>query len=97
MYQRFVSSLVEKKVQRWTVLPWGADGPQVFKSFVPEMLFVSGGVELLTVDGPVFVKRTVRDCAVLNITVGFRGRGYIYPRGWPWGALLAHLKEFLTF
>ena len=66
-----MSSLVEKKVKRQTVRPCGANGLPVFESFVLEMLFVSGGVELLTADGPVFVKRTVRDCAVLNITVGF--------------------------
>ena len=46
-------------------------------------------------DGPVFVKRTVRDCAVLNITVGFRGRGYIYPHGWPWGGSLGSFESFL--
>ena len=46
-------------------------------------------------DGPVFVKQTVRDCAVLNITVGFRGRGYIYPHGRPWGAFFGSFESIL--
>ena len=35
-----------------TVRPWGADGPQANLKVVPETMLVSGGMELLTVDGP---------------------------------------------
>ena len=38
-------------VELRTVRPWGADGPQANLKVGPEMMFVSGGVELLTVDG----------------------------------------------
>ena len=44
-------------------------------------------------NGPVFVKRTVRDCAVLNITVGFRGGDYISP----WPAVGGSLGSFESF
>ena len=46
-------------------------------------------------DGPVFVRRTVRNCTDLNITVGFRGRGYIYPHGRPWGAFFGSFESIL--
>ena len=40
------------KDERRTVRSWGADGlPANFK-VVPEIMFVSGGVEHLTADGP---------------------------------------------
>ena len=45
-------SLVDSKVERWTVRPWGADGPPVIFKSVPETFFVSGGEELITADGP---------------------------------------------
>ena len=35
-----------------TVLPWGADDPPANFKVVPEMMFVSGGVEHITADGP---------------------------------------------
>ena len=58
-----------KKVQRRTVLPWGADGLPVFESFVPETLFVSGGVELLIADGPHLGRgRSARDQPVVSDT-----------------------------
>ena len=40
------------KVELRTVRPWGADGPQANLKDVPETMLVSGGVELLTADGP---------------------------------------------
>ena len=35
-----------------TVRSWGADGPQDNFKVVPETMFVSGGVEHITADGP---------------------------------------------
>jgi len=47
-----VSVGVGFKVELRTVRPWGADGPQANHKVVPETMLVSGGVELLTADGP---------------------------------------------
>ena len=38
-------------VERWTVRPWGADGPPANFKVVPETMFVSGGAEHITTDG----------------------------------------------
>ena len=40
------------KDERRMVRSWGADGPLANFKVVPEMMFVSGGVEHLTADGP---------------------------------------------
>ena len=40
------------KDERRTVRPWGADGPPANFKVVPETMFVSGGVEHITADGP---------------------------------------------
>ena len=40
------------KDQWWTVRYWGADGPPANFKVVPEMMFVSGGVEHINADGP---------------------------------------------
>ena len=40
------------KDERQTVLPWGADGPPANFKVVTETMFVSGGVEHITADGP---------------------------------------------
>ena len=45
------------KDERWTVRPWGADGPPANFKVVPEMMFVSSGVEHITADGPPLVRR----------------------------------------
>ena len=45
-------SLVDFKDELRTVCSWGADGPQANFKVVPETMFVSGGVEHITVDGP---------------------------------------------
>ena len=45
-------SLVDFKDERRTVCPWVADSPQADFKVVPETIFVSGGVEHLTADGP---------------------------------------------
>ena len=45
-------SLVVFKDERRTVRPWGANGPPANFKVVPETMFVSGGVEHITVDGP---------------------------------------------
>ena len=64
-------SLVDFKDEWWTVRPWGADSPPANFKVVPETMFVSGGVELLTADGPVFEQRTVRDFAEKSVTANF--------------------------
>ena len=45
-------SLVVFKDERRTVRPWGADGPPANFNVVQETMFISGGVEHITVDGP---------------------------------------------
>ena len=45
-------SLVDFKDERWMFRPWGADGPLANFKVVLEMMFVSGGVEHITADGP---------------------------------------------
>ena len=40
------------KDERRTVRHQGADGPPAFFKVVPETMFVSGGVEHITADGP---------------------------------------------
>ena len=52
LYQKGCLSGVGFKVELRTVRPWGADGPQANLKVVPETMLVSGGVELLTADGP---------------------------------------------
>ena len=52
LYQRGCFSGLGLMVERRTVRPWGADGPLANFKVVPEMMFVSGGVEHITVDGP---------------------------------------------
>ena len=64
-------SLVDFKDERRTVCPWVADGPQADFKVVPETMFVSGGVEHITADGPVFQPRTVRDFAEKSVTASF--------------------------
>ena len=45
-----------------TVRSWGADGPQDNFKVVPETMFVSGGVEHITADGPLLWRgRSARD------------------------------------
>ena len=55
-YLKFVPetllSLVDFKDERRTVRSWGADGPLANFKVVPETMFVSGGVEHITADGP---------------------------------------------
>ena len=43
--------MVVFKVERRTVRPWGVDGPLANFKVVPEMMFVTGGVEHITADG----------------------------------------------
>ena len=50
-------SLLVFKVERRTVRPWGVDGPSAYFKVVPEMMFVSGGVEHITADGPPGLQR----------------------------------------
>ena len=45
-------SLVDFRDERRTVRSWGADGPLANFKVVPERMFVSGGVEHITADGP---------------------------------------------
>ena len=45
-------SLVVFKDERRTVHLWGADGPTANFKIIPEMMFVSGGVEHITADSP---------------------------------------------
>ena len=52
LYQRGCFSGLGSKVKLRTVRSLGADGPQAKLKFVPETMFVSGGLELLTADGP---------------------------------------------
>ena len=40
------------KDEQRTVRPWGADGPPANSKVVPETMFVSGGMEHKTADGP---------------------------------------------
>ena len=55
-YLKFVPetllSLVDFKDERRTVRPWGTDGPPANFKVVLETMFVSGGVEHITADGP---------------------------------------------
>ena len=52
-------SLVDIKDERRTVRPYGADGPPANFKVVPETMFVSGGVEHITADGPPGLLRIV--------------------------------------
>ena len=52
LYQRGCFSGLGSKVKLRTVRFCGADGPQANLKVVPETMLVSGGVELLTADGP---------------------------------------------
>ena len=52
LYQRGRFSGLGSKVKLRTVRFCGADGPQANLKVVPETMLVSGGVELLTADGP---------------------------------------------
>ena len=52
LYQKGCLTGVGFKVELRTVRPWGVDGPQANHKVVPETMLVSGGVELLTADGP---------------------------------------------
>ena len=44
--------MVDFKDELRTVRSWGADGPPANFKVVPETMFVSGGVEHITADGP---------------------------------------------
>ena len=67
------------KDERRTVRPWDADGPPANFKVVPETMFVSGGVEHITADGPPLGRGRSADYLTIctrDIVVsgGFQGR-----------------------
>ena len=82
LYQRGCFSSLCLMVERRTVRPWGADGPPVIFKSVPETFFVSGGVELITADGPpVGRERSARAPTASSDTQSLHSDSLVYKGG----------------